>query len=250
MPIEVYEEGTGFTKRTRVKISGPLGPEERAEIKCCVKRASRRNDFTAILNTIEAGLRSLLDGLGLPELSETVRAADDGAWQREPLESCPQPGSIPSLGPGERITSGAKYVIERFGYDSREGYAVRFLQLIEGLHDELDQNQGERIGLHAFNLGGLFVESQFKLQLEAETLIGGKVCGDRERERPKEDDHLDYERYFNKLLADNPELSKEAIYERVAARCGAKSKYAVKKALQRLEQRRQKKAGTGLLMSH
>jgi hypothetical protein len=239
MTVELYEQGTGLTKRTRVKVSAPFGPEEKAAIRRALRRCSELSDFQKYLNVTEASAKSVLAAAGLPDATRDILIRADGTWTYLLSESVEEDLAPMSPGPGEYIASGAHFVLQNHVLDSEKGHAARILVQVARVRAALEGNETEEATSSSRGLDALLQEQYFKRNFEKPALSGLKSqAAGGKGSRSRRDDHLAWEAYFDKLQAREPGYgSRKVHYGRVAKRFNTKDSAAAK-AIQRLKKNR------------
>jgi hypothetical protein len=191
MPVRRLIIGTGITKQEVISIS-PKSDEDRELLEQMHRESIRRGtDPELTLAETEAQAMATLRAANLPARGMYDRNAD-GTWRKVSADELwadgdkdPEPGVL--LVNGSRYRDPVRVVEEAgFSFDSLEGYAVRFIGLIDSVRYLLDQardpkysieNRGrcaDRAVLKAMQLGALVEQAKIKGKWEAHALQGLK----------------------------------------------------------------------------
>jgi hypothetical protein len=190
MPVKRFQDGTGLTKRKRVKIkiSDPLSP---GEIEAAKQLFAGRFDFEGAVETAEVASRRLLSNAGLPTDGTAAVEVQSRAWH-------------------------ANEIIRKL----RTIRAVK-ARVAAGKGDEADALA--RLSLY---LGHLIHEAKFKLAWESAAIQGtksreGAAAGGKARSTKERDRKLASE-YLRHLKVRSTSISESALKEKVGATAGLK----------------------------
>ena len=192
----------------------------------------------AFLSRAEEWARDILTDAKLPAHLNAVRQTAGGKWLDDLPEDWRQQKPADVLKPGEAVTSLLGLVEDR--PHTLEWRAERILRFAKSTRHRMQLGDTPKAVWNAVQLMQALHLTEFKLDFERLLDIGIRSVesGEHGKKRSKESAHLEWKADYEELRSQYPGMSNAGIHRMVAERRGV-SPEAVKKALQRLEERGQ-----------
>ena len=225
-----------LTQREVTSYQFPLSGDENAEL----ADEFQGSTVEAFLSRAEEWARDVLTAAGLPVHLGAVRQDADGRWFDDLPKGWREKKPADVLKPGETVTTLSGLVEDR--PHSLEWHVERVLRFAGETRRQMQSKDALATAWYTIHLMQALHLAGFKLDLERPLDVGIRVieAGTHGKRTSREDMHLAWKAAFDKIARQNPDKAKAEVYRMVAERSET-SPEAVKKALQRLKRRADKK---------